>query len=676
MKVGLMEQNTETAKTEYKPKLSREEETRELLDLFEYADEYRREFEEDEESNWKRYEGFREQIEGRSSLHIPRTYEQIDTLRAQFVQALTQNRPYIEFVPQYKRPEELEQTAELEKKSELAAALVDNQLEKNNWEAKVYQYVTNCLVSQVAVMGVGWRQEIEMVKKRAPVQKNVIDILGGLISGNPEAMKPEFEIVEEEEVIWDDNELTNIDFFDFWPDPRANECHPDACRFVFVREWMTWDDLQEYLQMLDEQGAGTVYEVDREDVDNSASSDFDSSEYKKRRTVGRSFDDRDGSEYTNDKHLQLYEILHYWEDDRHAVLVERYTMVYSGPSPYWKHRKKPVVTACYEPIQGQFYGRPAAKILEHLQEELDTLRNQRIDNVSMIINRMWIRVDSSIPDASLVSKPHNIIDSTRPDGVVPLQTPDVTSSAYQEEAVIKADMETALPTPPITRGVGQEQKATNAMINNTNATTRYSLKLRLFEAMGIKRLGYLMDLNNQQFIEEPRLVKFVDQEGAAAWRMANIDDTFGEHEYRPASAGIDPTLNKEIKRQQLIQLYPIAAQDQFVDQYKFRKLLYKSFDKDFLEILRPEEEIMAEMQMQKIASGMMAMQQQELAAKRNQQADNLHEMDMFGKGIEQSSKLIDLIHNGNRDLDEEENEDEKPGGNSTKKGGSAKTRKR
>jgi hypothetical protein len=614
---------------------SRDEETRELLSLFNYADEYRQEFEPQVLTAWQNYNGYKTPVEGRSNLHIPRTYELLDTLRAQIVQAMTQSRPYIEFAPQFKRIEDLQRVEDLEKMAELAAGLVDNQLEKNGWERKIYDFVTDYLVFPVAIMAVGWRLDIETVRRKVPYQPNVLEGILNYIKG---IETKAYEVVETEEAVWDDNELQNIDFFDFWPDPRAVECNVDHCRFAFVREWMTWEDLQEYLDVLREHSDGTVFDLDREDIAQNGYTDTETAEEKKRSAIGRSFDDRDGSENMNDKRFELFEVLHCWEPYRHQVLVNRYSLAYSGPNPYW-HQKIPVAVACYEPLRGQFYGKSGADVLEHLQAELNTTRNQRVDNVSLIINRMWIRTDPNIPDSALVSRPNNIIDSAMPNGINPVDTPDVTASAYKEEDIVKADMETALPTPPITRGVGKEKLATNAMINNQNANTRYGVKLTLMERMGLKRIAYLMDLNNQQYIEEPRLAKFADQEGAAAWRMVDPNDTYGEHDYRPASANIDPALNKEVKRQQLTELYPMIAQDRFIDQYKFRKLLLKSFDKDFLEILRPREEVEAEMQ-QEQALALMQMRQQAQAAQEQ------HEMDMAQKTIGAIGQVDDLLTRG------------------------------
>src|SRR5690606_41884051 len=53
---------------------------------------------------------------------------------------------------------------------------------------------------------------------------------------------------------------------------------------------------------------------------------------------------------------QLVEVLHYWENERHAILVNRKAVAYDGPNPYWRHGKKPFVVQSFEPLPNQFYG--------------------------------------------------------------------------------------------------------------------------------------------------------------------------------------------------------------------------------------------------------------------------------------------------------------------------------
>src|SRR5690625_7976043 len=85
---------------------------------------------------------------------------------------------------------------------------------------------------------------------------------------------------------------------------------------------------------------------------------------------------------------KLYEVLHYWEDQRYALIVNRTELAYEGRSPYWKHGKKPYVVASYSPMPNEFYGMSAVENIEHLQHELNANRNQRIDNIGVMLKRI------------------------------------------------------------------------------------------------------------------------------------------------------------------------------------------------------------------------------------------------------------------------------------------------
>lgn len=62
-----------------------------LLQKFNYAESWRRQYDEVAVECYKQYVGYRpppdEEHIGRSNLHIPRTYEQIDALRSRFIKS-------------------------------------------------------------------------------------------------------------------------------------------------------------------------------------------------------------------------------------------------------------------------------------------------------------------------------------------------------------------------------------------------------------------------------------------------------------------------------------------------------------------------------------------------------------------------------------------------------------
>ena len=186
--------------------------------------------------------------------------------------------------------------------------------------------------------------------------------------------------------------------------------------------------------------------------------------------------------------------------------------------------------------------------------------------------------------------------------------------------------------PAVVRGVDSPAKetATEVSVKASNASIRFDVKMLLFEDMGIKRLISLMDLNNQQFFTQPRLIKLFDVDQAMSWQMVDPLDVIGEWDYRPAGAAVDPAANKEVRRQQLMMLAEYAAKTQspYIKRLEIEKELVRSFD-----LRNPEKFIKTEEELQ--AEAMQAQLQQEQLA----QAEQSKVEQQFGQKI--AEKIID-----------------------------------
>lgn len=584
-------------------RINERERLAELQSRFSYAESYRKQYDEKAIDSYKLYVGYRDAKDGRSNLHIPRTYEQLDTLRSRLVKAFAGARPYLDFIPTSRPETTLDQVHSDAMKAKIASALVDMQLERNNWQQLFYEYVTAYLIFPAAVMGVGWKFDRRIVRRKVEIPK----VMGIDPFGQP-IVTTEMQVIETPEIAWDDNELVNIDYFDFWPDPRGRDV--DSCRFVFHREWMTREQIEERMEVLYQAGAGEVFVPDWDKVEGA--SGLEEGRWERLSSVGLTPTTNDGY-WPKEGTGQLYEVLNYWEDETYAIMVNRNALVYEGKNPYWRHSKKPFIVSTYEPLPNEFYGLSAVQLVSHLQHEINTHRNQRIDNVSFILNRMWkVRRGADIDESELVSRPHGIIYVDNPDDVMELQMSDITSSSYTEEQIAKMDMENTLGVPAVVRGAetSKRETATETVTKSSNAGIRFDVKIMLFEAMGFKRMAHLMDCNNQQFIDTPRLVRLAGGVGEE-WRMIQPGEIIGEFDYRPAGASIDPAANKEIRRQQLGQLLTLAVQTQlpFINIYELTKMFVESFDIRTPEkVLRTPEEIQQEMMQQQMQQ--QAMEQQ------------------------------------------------------------------
>ena len=608
--------------------LEMSDKTQEIISIFADAEGARSKYDSKAVEYYKLYRGYRgplpDDLKGRSNLHIPMTYEHVDTWRSRLLKAFFgPSRPWFDFVAQ---PREGQIANSNDEKARIAAALNDMQLEKNNVTTLFYDWFTCLLVFPAVIASVGWRHE---TRKRKRKEQFKINLPGGISIPFPFT-----HIVNKEETIWDDNEIQLVDFFDFWPDPRGKDV--DTCRYAFQREWVTKPELESKLEVLKGAGTGQTYTPDW-DALKGIGGGLEEGRFERMSAVGYA---NTGTE-ASDAKFPPYELIHYWTDAEHHIIVNRKQTVYAGDNPYW-HGQKPFVRGVFEPLPNEFYGMSAVDLIEHLQHELNTNRNQRIDNVSFVLNRMWkVRSGVDIDDSELVSRPHGVIHVDNPDDVTPLEMNDVTGSSYNEEARIRQDAENALAVPSVVRGVDSPAKetATEVATKSSNASIRFDTKIILYEDMGIKRLINLMDQNSQQFFTQPRLVKLFDEDQAMSWQMADPIDILGEWDYRPAGSATDPASNKEVRRQQLMQLaeYAIKTQSPYIKRQEIEKELVRSFD-----VRNPEKFIKSEeeLQQEQMQQAMIQQQQQEQAV----QAQQAQAEQEFGKKF--AEKALDKALSG------------------------------
>jgi hypothetical protein len=364
--------------------------------------------------------------------------------------------------------------------------------------------------------------------------------------------------------------------------------------------------------MLLETEGGTVFDINWEDIGDNADS-LQEGKWERLSAVGVATDPGGDHWGDGEKPGKPYEILHYWTDDNYGFLINRNTLAFWGDNPFWRHGKKPYILCSYDPLPGEPYGLAAMQVIEHLSHELITMRNQRIDNVSMVLNRMFlVKRGADIDPSQLKTRPHGYIEVDNLDDIAPLVMPDVTASSYQEEAITKQDMENALGVAAVVRGVdpGSKQTATEIVTKQTNAGVRFEVKIALYQCLAVNRLAMLMDCNNQQFVDSARYVQVYGAEQMAQWQLTQPGDLIGERDYRPAGANLDPAANREYRQKQIMTLIEMVwkLNIPFANRFELWCDLVETLElRNPQKVTIPYEELMQQ-QMQQMA--MMQMQQQ------------------------------------------------------------------
>lgn len=117
---------------------------------------------------------------------------------------------------------------------------------------------------------------------------------------------------------------------------------------------------------------------------------------------------------------------------------------------------------------GQSYGKGVAEIMEGLQEEDNEIRNLRVDNVNLIMNKVFAYVEKYVRDPNqVVSKPGagialkgNDLDDVKK-AIMPIEWPQMDIASYRETAEIERQIQEATGANRVTVGSSDSKSDTN-----------------------------------------------------------------------------------------------------------------------------------------------------------------------------------------------------------------------
>ncbi len=158
-------------------------------------------------------------------------------------------------------------------------------------------------------------------------------------------------------------------------------------------------------------------------------------------------------------------------------------------------RTPPFAKMDYIPIPGRFYGVGPAELVASINEEINEIRNLRVDNVNLIINRMFAVIENKLISAKdLVSRPGGFIrlksvEDIR-NAIIPLDFPDVTRSSYQESFELEKQAQEVSGANKVTLGSG------GAAAKDINQTLG---GMELIASMAGNRFAYIASLIESRF---------------------------------------------------------------------------------------------------------------------------------------------------------------------------------
>lgn len=376
-------------------------------------------------------------------------------------------------------------------------------------------------------------------------------------------------------------EVIHIDLRDFYVDPKADHMNYKWCFHRTIRDI-------DYLREMEKAG---IYQ----NIDEVATgTDVETAKKERLDLIGEG-----ATEYTAEELEKAVELLEYWEDDRVVTIANRAVIIREAKNPFY-HGKKPFVHIINNVVPHEFYGLGEVEPLERLQHELNAKRNQRLDAVNLILNPIFklIRGKGVNIDDVQNMQPGSIVRMNEPDGLQPLLVPDVKTSAYNEEEMVKRDMQDVSGMYDYARGATPARRETATAITSLQemANMRFQKRLRLIIEMGIIRLTEMLVALNQQYMTTTKVIPIVGRGEGINFMRVTPQEIQGQFDYIPKTPLASPEIAKGVERRQLIELLGVLTNVKpLLPELELREVIIKIIEafgwKDIEKIIPPQKRL-------------------------------------------------------------------------------------
>lgn len=438
---------------------------------------------------------------GRLQQHSPEPFKGVETAHPRIMRTLFGQQRWFRLTGIEK---------EHDKNADAQEALIRDQLRDTNFKAKTEKFVRDALIYGTAIQKCYWKQEVDEVMFREARK----------VPSKRLSTATEIELEEErrEELVFDGNNIENVEIFDFMISPSANSIEEaDWCadrRLMSAMEVQKMGELG-YWKNLDQL-------EDRPGVNDPTFGD----EFKERKSYSYGvFDPREAAETP---HIPYYTVEDWYipidlKEENGRFETKLCNVVVIDPDglnviarvtelPFW-HRQKPY--QAFRPISltNEFYGIGIIEMIARMSRELDMKRNLHMAATQLEANPMWLLSDAAnVPDGQLTIAPgHTIRVPDIQNSIAPLHVPKVSSAALEAENVLKMDIRETMGTTSPSMGAnspsGGSKTATQHTSEIDQTNMRISNMIFNYEEQVVKPMIHQMCWNNQQFQSYRKVVR-------------------------------------------------------------------------------------------------------------------------------------------------------------------------
>lgn len=367
-----------------------------------------------------------------------------------------------------------------EKNVENIRFIIEAQQEQIDYELILQNIARIALITGLGVQKVYWKRDERTQKQVRPRKVR----MPGL---------SDFVVDEVRQLAFDDPMVECVDPFDFFWDPMAARIAD--CEWAIHRTWRS----HAYCTSLLKRGIWKGIEESDITEGGTGNGTFTDA-FQTRLTI---------QGYPNFQARDTHEVWEYHNGREVITVLDRQYIVQQGANPAW-HGELPFQVYRPTPVPGHMVGIGEIEPIEDLQSEINTLRSQRRDNATLVLQKSFFYADGSIDPADFKIGPGRGIPTFGPpsDSISPINFGDIPNSGYQEERQLQADIERTTGIDDSLSGSGQpQQTATGVQLVQAAANLRIQQKTRNAEIELVRAGGRQFLALDQQRILSNREIR-------------------------------------------------------------------------------------------------------------------------------------------------------------------------
>jgi len=378
-------------------------------------------------------------------------------------------------------------------------------------------------------------------------------------------------LVKVQKRVWDDFAARVLDCYDSFIQPGVEEV--DEGDWFIFREWRSDDDLKSMV------AGGLLYKEVLDHLDENKSV----SNFEKDGAGRKERDELIGiTKVTTKYSYGRHELLYMLENDRLSCLLDRTIYARSGDNPN-PQQIKSVINLKLTPLVSEPIGVSVMESLGGLPDKLNAMSNARLDNISILVNRVVLanRFAQTDFDNLTFTAGNVILTDNLETSVKFLDVPDISTSSAIEILSTKEEMQFVSGVSDFIVGVQSQARladtATGVSTIVREANARFALKLSTFEGGPLRRLVEAIHSYSMLYMPYEKKIHVLGPKGYVL-KDINVEEILCDCEFI-VEPGSSIPLDQVSRREALTNLLGIMQTfPQIVDQEKFLKEVFDSHD--------------------------------------------------------------------------------------------------